>query len=1197
MTGGGTGPQGAGGEGQEPRAEQLGFEDLLGSAAEPALVPVPSPGGRGAPGRGGGRAPRGVRASAAGGVQELLLPASGDGLGGGLSAAEIARLLGRPAPTPEQTEVIEAPLEPLLVVAGAGSGKTETMAARVVWLVANGLAAPEEVLGLTFTRKAAGELAERVRSRLRALRRRLGEPGGSGAGGLAAGDDIAVTVSTYHSYAAGVLGDHGLRLGVEPGAQLLGEAAAWQLAAEVVQGWDADLAVADRTPATVTESLLGLAGECAEHLVDPGDVAAYVAALIERVEQLPAAVGDPGPGVVPSGLKERLATARRLVALVPLVQRYAERKRELGVLDFGDQVALAARLAEAAPEVAEGERARYRIVLLDEYQDTSHAQLVLLRGLFGRGHCVTAVGDPHQSIYGWRGASAGNLQAFPRDFPVVDAPGTRAAAATRYLSTSWRNDVAVLDAANAVSAPLRTAAAWVDPAEAVPVPALGGRPGAGPGEVLAAWHATTDDEVRWVAEVVEARWRAGQPGATSTGMPVVEAPTAAVLCRTRAQFPFVEAALRARGLPVEVVGLGGLLHVAEVAELRAALEVLHDPSRGDALVRLLAGPAVRLGPRDLEALALWSQELVRRWGRAPAPTLTETTHDASIVEALDELPPQGWRARSGQELSDAGRARLERLGSTLRELRGRTALALPDLVAEVERALLIDVEVTARPGVRPATARAHLDAFLEVAAGFAEAGQGRPGAGRGGASLGGFLAWLAAADERERGLDAPLTQVRPDAVQVLTVHAAKGLEWDVVAVPGLVEGTFPTGNTRGASLTSFGWLAGSFGALPYPLRGDAPRLPQWPHEAARSQADLAGSFEEFRRLARAHEVDEERRLAYVAVTRARSVLALSGAVWGEGSTPRSPSRFLEEVAALAREGSGPGGVRISTWSEPPDDGAVNPRDTQPTAQWPRRPAGRGPRGHRGGRRHGPRLPVGHARRPWRAGPTTARSPRRTSTSSWRAGTARRACCSRNARPGARGRSASSCPRTCPPRRSSRSRPTPRRSPTGCAARCRSRRSRTHGAGARSTPGWSGASGRPPWSTSRSCRARPTTPRPTSTSRSCSAGSSPASGRAAPPRRSRSPSRRRWPASSSAGGSTPCSATRRPTVPVGTSSTGRRAAPRAVSASSGPAPSSWRCTGWPGHACRACRSSTSPRRSSTRRPARRSGPWSCSTRPP
>ncbi len=949
-----------GGQERPGQGEQLGLDELLGDAGEhPALVPVAAPSGPAARG-GRGRAAHTGR-HRAGAVQELLLPAQdGPGLlGVGMSAAEIARRLGRPAPTDEQTGVIEAPLEPLLVVAGAGSGKTETMAARVVWLVANGLVAPEEVLGLTFTRKAAGELAERVRSRLRALRRLLREPG------FAPADDIAVTVSTYHSYAAAVLADHGLRLGVEPGAQLLGEAAAWQLAADVVQGWDADLSVADRTPATVTENLLDLAGECAEHLVDPADVAAYVAAMVERIEQLPAVVGDPGPGAVVSSMKERLATARRLVALVPLVQRYAERKRELGVLDFGDQVALAARLAETAPEVAQGERARYRVVLLDEYQDTSHAQLVLLRGLFGRGHCVTAVGDPHQSIYGWRGASAGNLQAFPRDFPAADeAPGA-GPAATRYLSTSWRNDAAVLDAANGVSAPLRTPPPWVDPAEAVPVPALRGRPGAGPGEVLVAWHATTDDEVGWVADVVEARWREGQ---ARGGMPAVEAPTAAVLCRTRAQFPFVEAALRARGLPVEVVGLGGLLHVAEVAELRAALEVVHDPTRGDALVRLLAGPAVRLGPRDLEALAQWSQELVRRWGRSPnssgghaggrspRQSLRESTHDASIVEALDELPPPGWTARGGQELSAPGRARLERLGATLRELRGRTGLALPDLVAEVERALLLDVEVTARPGVRPATARAHLDAFLEVAAGFAEAGT-TAGAGpagpsrRQGASLGGFLAWLAAADERERGLDAPLAQVRPDAVQVLTVHAAKGLEWDVVAVPGLVEGTFPAGTGRGVSTTSHGWLAGAFGALPYPLRGDAPRLPDWPHQVARSQADLAGSFEAFRRLAREHEVDEERRLAYVAVTRARSVLALSGAVWGEGTTPRLPSRFLAEVAALAAGrdsdgtgiagGVGPerGGVRVTTWSETPEEGAANPRDRRQTAQWPLDPLG------------------------------------------------------------------------------------------------------------------------------------------------------------------------------------------------------------------------------------------------------------------
>jgi DNA helicase-2/ATP-dependent DNA helicase PcrA len=371
--------------------------------------------------------------------------------------------------------------------------------------------------------------------------------------------------------------------------------------------------------------------------------------------------------------------------------------------------------------------------------------------------------------------------------------------------------------------------------------------------------------------------------------------------------------------------------------LRAALEVLHDPTRGDSLVRLLAGPAVRLGPRDLEALNLWSLELLRRWGRAPGPNLRETVHQPSLVEALDELPPQGWEGSGGQQLSDVGRRRLERLGGLLRDLRARTGLALPDLVTEVERALLLDVEVTARPGVRPATARAHLDAFIEVAAAFSEAGRG--------SGLTGFLAWLAAADDRERGLDAPLAQVRPDAVQVLTVHAAKGLEWDVVAVPGLVEGTFPTGSGRSPTSGSNGWLTGAFGALPYPLRGDAARLPHWAAEAARSQADLAGSFDAFRALAREHEVAEERRLAYVAATRARSVLALSGSVWGDGTTPREPSRFLVEVAELggeaadARQGPDAGGVRVLTWAEPPEDGAANPRDLDRPMSWPLDPLG------------------------------------------------------------------------------------------------------------------------------------------------------------------------------------------------------------------------------------------------------------------
>ena len=845
-----------------------------------------------------------------------------------VSAVAIARALGRPDPTPEQVAVIEAdPSAPLLVVAGAGSGKTETMAARVVWLVANGHVASEEILGLTFTRKAAGELADRVRSRLRALYRR----------GLVDAEPQPVTVSTYHAYAAAVLSDHGLRAGVEPGSRLLGEAGAWQLASELVERWDGDMSGVENVAATVTEAVLALAGECAEHLVAPRDVEAHLEGVLERVALLPAELGAAGPGSPKAAVRERVAKLTAKHRIVPLVAAYARRKRELEVLDFGDQVALAAQVALAVPQVAAGERERFRVVLLDEYQDTSHGQLVLLKALFGDGHPVTAVGDPHQSIYGWRGASAGNLQRFPVDF----ARGDGGPSHTRVLSTSWRNDAAVLAVANRVAADLRTPPRWLRrsgrPGEHVDVPPLVGRPGAGPGRVLLGWFPSLEDEARAVAETVAAQWNdpAGRP-------------TAAVLCRARAQFPVVEAALRAQGLPVEVVGLGGLLSVPEVADVRAALEVVHDPTRGDALVRLLTGPAVRLGPRDLEALGTWAAELARRRvvgsgaaGEEPAvEVVADAVDERSIVEALDELPHPDWSGPAGQGLSGPGRNRLERLGGTLRDLRARTSLPLADLVLDVERALLLDVEVASRPGVRPGTARAHLDAFADAAAAFADAG-GAPGGGAGaragsGGSLGAFLGWLAAADSRERGLEAPVTEVRDDAVQVLTVHASKGLEWDVVAVTGLVEGTFPSGTNGRPPGPANGWL-GDVGALPYPLRGDAAGLPHWDVEGAATQVDLAARLEEFREACGEHDVAEERRLAYVAVTRARRLLLLTGAQWGDGSRPRTPSRFLAEAGDLAGPGTG---VEVLTWAEPAADDAANPRDALVArADWPLDPLG------------------------------------------------------------------------------------------------------------------------------------------------------------------------------------------------------------------------------------------------------------------
>jgi DNA helicase-2/ATP-dependent DNA helicase PcrA len=303
---------------------------------------------------------------------------------------ELAERLGILPPTPEQTAVIEAPLEPMVVMAGAGSGKSETMAGRVVWLVANGLVRPERVLGLTFTRKAAAELAARVRKRLAGL----------ADAGLVEREllDAEPTVSTYHAYAARLVTDHALREAMEPTMRLVSPAIAWQLASRVVGTYDGPMDHIDLGPASVTAAVLDLAGELAEHLCEPDDVRG----VRDWLERMLAAV----PGR-PTLLQQRpLRTQAMREQLLPLVEEYTRLKRAREVIDYGDQMALAARIAARHPEVGEIERGRFSVVLLDEYQDTSHAQLVLLRSLFGGGHPVTAVGDPCQSIYGWRGASA-----------------------------------------------------------------------------------------------------------------------------------------------------------------------------------------------------------------------------------------------------------------------------------------------------------------------------------------------------------------------------------------------------------------------------------------------------------------------------------------------------------------------------------------------------------------------------------------------------------------------------------------------------------------------------------------------------------------------------------------------------------------------------------------------------------------------
>ncbi len=844
------------------------------------------------------------------------------------TAASIAAALGMHEPTPQQRAVIEAPLSPLLVVAGAGSGKTETMASRVVWLVANGLVEPDQVLGLTFTRKAATELSERITARLRLLEQRgLWQPTAeddSGAETLGG----TPTVSTYHSYAGRLVREHALRLGYESESRLLSEAAAWQYAAEVVMAYDGPMDDVPAAESTITAAVVDLAGELAEHLVTPGDVTAYLSRVASAVAALPP--GSSRATDLPKESKAMRTALRARAGVLPMVQRYADLKRSRDAMDFADQMALAARLAMSFPDIGAIERERFTAVLLDEFQDTSEAQLELLRALFaapGERVPVTAVGDPHQSIYGWRGASATTLSRFPRAFAEHGRP-----AEVLPLSTSWRNDRAVLAAANQVAGPLRAVST-------VPVEPLAASPSAGAGRVCAARVLTVEDEAALVADWLAERRAAG-------------ATSAAVLCRKRSQFGVVIDALEERDLPYEVVGLGGLLLTPEVEDVVALLHVVQDPTRGDQLMRLLTGPLCRLGAADLDGLMAWARHQqalrVRPTAEDGGPSAgrdhdqsPDSADRASIVEAVDELPPSGWASHDGRGLGPVARERLTGLRAAVRRLRSLTGLPLADLVGEAERALGLDIEVLARPGYTPAAARAHLDAFADVAAAFTVSAD-RP-------NLAGFLGWLEAALKEERGLDKGYIEASADAVQVLTVHAAKGLEWDAVAVPGLVEGNFPA---LGHSVSRFdgavwgctppkdrGWIGGlKDGGIPYDLRGDRDGLPVLDWAAATDWKDLEDRVVAFLAAGGEHGIAEERRLAYVALTRARHDMLLTAPVWAGPTTPRVTSRFLEEV--LADEGRLT--VERLQWVDLPDGtdpaACVNPRDVdaQPS-MWPADP--------------------------------------------------------------------------------------------------------------------------------------------------------------------------------------------------------------------------------------------------------------------
>ena len=802
-----------------------------------------------------------------------------------------------PSPSEEQSKIISIisnPLEPAVVIAGAGSGKTETMASRVVYLVANGFVRPDQILGLTFTRKAAGELNLRIRKRLAQLAKGMEKSGIE-----RPFSSLDTSVTTYHSYAGRILSEHSIRLGIDADSQPLGEAALWMMANRIVRNWDEDGYTNESSIATVVEDLLGLTSQALEHQVTSGQI-------IEEDNRLLAELSRMGGGTN-EGVRRAALTSQQRVGLVAMMDKFLEQRRTSGQLSFDDQIALSARIAQNFPDVGAIERAKYPVVLLDEYQDTSHSQVRLLSTLFGGGHPVTAVGDPCQSIYTWRGAAAGTIGAFNNYFPK---PKAFTGALQYNLSTTYRNDHSILDVANLISEGVRNN-------DGVKVEPLRARPGAGPGALTCGIFENLEAEAQAIAEYFTPLWE----GNSNCEKPM----TFAVLVRKKSQIAFIQEALTAANIPSEVLGLGGLIHVPEVADIVALLKVINSPDAGGALMRHLTGPRINLGARDIAALGRYSRSRAKSEGSdnrtlvqniiagSPLSADNDDQIAGSLIDALDEIDKANPR-----DFSSAGYARLLQFSSDLRKLRSRAASSITDLILEIERYLNLEAEVMLREeGIH---GRRHLDRFLDEASKFA----------RSGGSLNGFIQWLDVASEEEGGLKAGAPDVDASVVQILTIHMSKGAEWDVVAIPGLTEGTFPSKNVKSPE----NWVFNER-FIPFALRSDAHVVPQLNLSQVTTNSDANKALDAYKDECSRYRYSEEIRLGYVAVTRAKSHLFCSASYWGEGIKPLAPSVLYRSVEEIARSSG-----TIIDELEAPESDARNPReDIEITATWPRDPLG------------------------------------------------------------------------------------------------------------------------------------------------------------------------------------------------------------------------------------------------------------------
>jgi DNA helicase-2/ATP-dependent DNA helicase PcrA len=726
-------------------------------------------------------------------------------------------------PSAEQQEILDLGLDTIRIRAGAGTGKTTTIAMVIANLVDGHGVDPERILGITFTNKAASELADRVRSFL----------------GPTVEEGRQAEVHTYHGFAAQVLSEFGALAGVDNRVRVITPTFSRQLLSETFH--HTSYQHIDITNRGWLDKIRTLGDRLGDHLLTPAQLLA---------------ASHPADDIWPIR-----------VEILQTLQRYDGDKRRLAVVDYADLVTLSTDLLTRHPELAREIRDRYQVVVLDEYQDTNPAQRMLLTTIFDQGFPVIAVGDEDQTIYEWRGASAENFELFAGHFAAPDGRSAH----DRALTLNRRSAPAILEIANQIRSRANPEA---EPLESHD-PAMAG-------QVITYWAGDALAESDWIARRFETLHDEGVPWSEM-----------AVLFRKNKDFAAVVDSMARHDIPVEVANLGGLLSVPEVADLRAWLTVVDRPDDSPSLVQIFFGSRYRLGFADIAPLTRWLA------GVDPAPAQdADNVPGVTLLEAIEQIDSvEGLRV----EASAAYEHFLEVYREVLTESQGMSLVEVCRLILDRTQAWQ---DIESLPANQRTTARLNLYRLLDLAEEWSPL-KGRP-------SLNAFLEYLdAMEDEPAEELDSAHLSGE-EAVTLVTVHRAKGLEWDVVAIPAVTELNFPGGARQFPDPFRFPEH------LPAEFRIDT------------TLDDMPGDEKERTDYFRRRNQLQEWRVAYVAATRARSTLIVTGAYWyGKPETnvnPKKPSELFDLVEqhpetrneGHAGETPRPPLLRRETWGDAPD---------------------------------------------------------------------------------------------------------------------------------------------------------------------------------------------------------------------------------------------------------------------------------------